>query len=319
VTAASLIGFGLALAVTTLVASGLLLGLFAGVHAWLGRRGDAAVQHAGTWALVGPVVLGLLVAGALIVRSLLVVGAGGPDHCQEHPQHLHLCVAHGLWSSSPLAVGLLAGYGVAVVVRLGLLGWRRARARVAIATLRLVAAERERGLALVPSGRVFVFVADRVVYASTAAWDVLSVEERQAVLAHEQAHVERRDARRLLLLEIAAAFTIPWLAPRAIAAWRAAGEHLCDRAASDRLGDPVPVASALVTLARRATPSPGLAFIDGSRSSVVARVEAVLAPAPRARSQVRFFAFAAAGIAALVIILLDPLHHALETLLGLVG
>jgi hypothetical protein len=110
----------------------------------------------------------------------------------------------------------------------------------------------------------------------------------------------------------------PVLARRALVMWRSATERVCDGRAAAEV-DAAAVASALVALARVGNaPAVGVAF--ASPAGVVERVEALLAPLPTGELMARriarglWLSLTACALAAALFA--DPLHHALETLLG---
>ena len=124
----------------------------------------------------------------------------------------------------------------------------------------------------------------------------------------------------VVLLGTAAALGAPVVARHALAAWEHASERLCDHRAADAVGDATAVASALVKLSRAGgAPIAGAASF-GSGCSVEERVRALLAapePGERSAGSLRRAALLSLALALpLLAALSDPLHHALETLLG---
>ena len=113
-----------------------------------------------------------------------------------------------------------------------------------------------------------------------------SAEELQAVLAHEQGHIDRRDNLRRLLLS-ASPDMLAWLpaSSRMVAAWRTAAEEAADDDAA-RAGahGRTSLASALVKVARlasgrpAATPMPASALFSGD--DLDRRVRRLLEPGP---------------------------------------
>jgi len=111
-----------------------------------------------------------------------------------------------------------------------------------------------------------------------ATWDELSSDQRDALLAHELAHVRRLDwmwnglqclAEALLWFHPA----VHWLSRRA----REDREHACDDLAVATCGDPIALAEALAALARQHAPRLALGARGGS---LVQRVARLLADAP---------------------------------------
>ncbi len=314
-----MIGFALVLVLTTAALS--LLAAFAVRVAGsaLHRFGPHAERRAVELAAVLPVVLGIAVVGALLVRAY-----AGADHCQVHDHHAHLCLVHGAeWGARAWVVAVVAAAGAIVLARLGLLAFRHLRGRRALQQLRGTAMTVD-GVEIVESPRAFCFVAGLGrprVYASTAAWRGLAEDERSAVLAHERSHVAHRDLWRRFGIELLLTFAAPLVATPMIRRWAGATERLRDVDAAHTLGDAEPVARALVRLCRldliAATPSFQFA---PERHELNDRVNALLTVAPTGhRAAVRLgwsLVVGAVAFAALAAVQVEPLHHALETLLG---
>jgi Zn-dependent protease with chaperone function len=112
------------------------------------------------------------------------------------------------------------------------------------------------------------------VVVSTGMLELLEYDERQAMLAHERAHLRHHHHRLITATEVAAAM-LPPLRPAA-ARVRFATERWADRDAAVEVGDPYIVARAIgrAALARTATPVPALAL---SGSDVAARIDALMA------------------------------------------
>src|SRR5690606_1504516 len=105
----------------------------------------------------------------------------------------------------------------------------------------------------------------------------LPSEELAAVVAHERAHLERRDAPRKPVVRPAAVAHVPSVRRALLADLDLAVEQACDERAALRVGR-LEVARALIAVERlmqRRASLPALAFAG---SNLVARVEALLAP-----------------------------------------
>ena len=322
----SLVGFALAGVVTAWVASALLSAAVLAGRRRLRRLGPGAERTAATQALVLPLVLGGSVILALALQKILPLLAGGQDHCAAHPHHLHLCLVHGgSWARETWAVVALAGAGVlvagAAVVRAGRL---LAAGRVLRGVRRNSRAlDAERRLYLSPSDLPFSFVAGLLrpsVYVASCIWERLDDAERAAMVAHERAHAERGDVWKRSVLDLFALLGAPFLAAQVRDLWLAATERLRDADAAAVLGDPAPVASALVRVARlqSAQPVGSAAFVSGPEA-LSDRVESVLASSGGGRAP-RWMPAAGLALVAFVLTLSvgfsDPLHHLLESLLG---
>ena len=314
-----MIGFALVFALVVAALSALAL-LALEVVARRGGRRDAPIgQRAVELAAGAP-----LVGGVVLVLALIAHGYSGDDHCSTHDHHAHLCVMHGGdWTGIPWVMVVIAAGAAGLVARLGVLVGRHVRAARAIASLRRVSVT-VGDVRLVESPDAFCFVAGLWrprIYASTAAWHGLADDERAAMLAHERGHVAHGDVARRLAIELAASFAAPLLPGRLVRRWAQAIEHERDRDAVQVIGDPEPVARAMVRMCRlqRGAVSPGLAFVAGA-DELSGRVEALLAsgagPARAGRARSGLVLALAFAVAALAFTQVDALHHALETLLG---
>ncbi len=313
----SLVGFGvLAVLLMTMfsLASAAVVALARGP---LRRAGAAAERRAAAWALVGPIGLSFTIVVLLAAR-----GSGGIDHCIDHRHHAHLCLVHGAeWLERPWAVALAIGSAITMLLRFGVVTLRHARTKLAIARVRKVA-QLDGDVRIARSDRSFAFVAgwrSPEVFVSSRAWEVLSPDERQAVLAHEQAHVANGDLWLRIVLDVAGVFTAPlvgtWLHER----WADASERLCDVRAAERT-DRETVASALVQLARAGTPQLLPSGFTPAAEALDRRVRGVLRGGPTGELAAHRFAMIGGalslGLVAIVAAFAPALHHALETLLG---
>jgi Zn-dependent protease with chaperone function len=158
------------------------------------------------------------------------------------------------------------------------------------------------------------------VFVSSRVWSSLPVDERNAVIAHEHAHMQHGDLAKRFLLESLLLFAAPFAAERIRSVWLQAGERLCDAHAAAET-DAETVAKAMVSMCKlgssQATPS--FAFTPATKE-LAGRIEAVLNGGPLGEraavlllrtALVMCALLAIAGVAAA-----EPLHHAYETLLG---
>lgn len=257
---------------------------------------------------------------AVLVSFLPAIGIGH-DHCLSHGRHHpHLCVDH--ISGAP-GVALIA---IAAVMALRLGG---ATARLAIALRSSKRAARsfaqmseKRDTALVyPSDepRAFVLGAFRPRIHLSRGLVALGDDVVEPVLAHEHVHVRRRDLLWRALYPVIAAGHLPKVSVEIRSRLFAAQEMAADVEAAARLpGGRLRIAEALVILSRLATvSSQELSFTHGD---VETRVRALLED--RAACSPWLTPWLAAG--ALVLLLSiglshDLVHHALETLLGVLS
>jgi len=178
-----------------------------------------------------------------------------------------------------LGLGVL---GVAVITRAAQSMVRRARGcRRALRMLKFVGEVRlrETSVILIAGAHVQAFCAGLVrpkVYLTVAARDALTGPQLEAVIAHEAHHARRRDPLRVLLLTALAdaLFFMPALR-RLRRRYEELAELAADEAAVAAVGDPSPLAAAL------------LRFAEGHAPGVVGiapdRVDHLLGGAPRWR------------------------------------
>jgi hypothetical protein len=118
------------------------------------------------------------------------------------------------------------------------------------------------------------------VYVTTGLREQLSARDLQAVLAHEAAHVRRRDTLTAAVLTLFYTL-LPVPGTRLLLReWRRAAERACDREAAREVGNPCDVAAALVRVARLAAQAPtrlpnGACFAEWGED-IEGRVQALL-------------------------------------------
>ncbi len=328
----SILGFALVVPITAW-SVGLALAAVARRVAAAPLPPEAAARAIVRGMLAGPLV-GVLVTGALIAHAALGALLGWSDHCLEHGGgHLHLCFRHGdgwvdrasfavvltgaaLWASWPPLRLAIERHRV-----------RRALATVHAASRRAAEASDDLDVRLTEGVGPHLFLTCEpvpVLYVAADLWRSLTDEERRAVMAHERAHLDRRDFVWQARLGRITGTLPPGLGAAWLRRWAAEAERACDARAALEVGAPV-VASALVTVARHlqgatgATPAGALAF---GESSVERRVLSLLAantpvrrPRPARPGPHRALGWGLAAVVALVAGV-DALHHLFETVLG---
>jgi len=241
-----------------------------GAVAWLGdrllRRVGPQAQHR-VWgaALLAGVALPLLPLGAFTsyFSHADATAAGGAVAVTYHM----VAEATARWTLTPWLSGILAGAYVLIVLfsmaRL-LWRWRRTGAMVRKSTLLSLNA-REHGLVESAARRLGVMPPEVRCSAETRGPVVLGLrramllvpegffaenEDTPAGLAHECAHIARRDFGKNLLYECVAAVVayhpVSWMMRRRIAETR---ELVCDERAADAMGDRPEYAASLLRLA----------------------------------------------------------------------
>jgi Zn-dependent protease with chaperone function len=269
-------------------------------------------------AAMAPVLLPSSVVLLCALPGLLGALTGAGDHCTGHGDHPHFCPVHATLPLTPLLALGLASFAALLalfVVRAGEVARALARERRWL--------ERRRTGTLAPgvkllSGETPIALtcglAAPEIWIAQSLLDGLEAPDRAVVLAHERAHVERRDPARFLAAELASRLHLPRVRERLLGALRLAAEQTCDARAAESVGDGLQVASTLLRVERLMQRAPaagafGAALLDASLS---ARIEALIAaPAPgKARSPRRpawpwLLAAGALGLAA-------PVHHLAE-------
>lgn len=270
------------------------------------------------------------VVPTLLVLACLEPGLAGlvgwhPDHCLSHAGHVHICVVHAMAPLHAPEVAALLLVGALLAWVLGRSARELVRTRRYVAALRSVArAGLGPGVRIVASERPFSLAAGLVrpeIWVSSALVDALPQDELEAVLAHERAHLERRDP---LRRAAAATLSFPlWPSVRrsVLSELVLASEQACDEAAGRRLGDRLRVAEGILAVERltgavmSSTP-PGLPAFGGC--AVSRRVQSLVEAEPAAPA-LRAACWAAFVLAAAALVFsADPLHHVTEHWLRLV-
>jgi Zn-dependent protease with chaperone function len=322
---ASLVAFALVFLGATLWLSALLGAQVLAFERSLGRMGPWVARRAAAAALILPPLLSLGLVAVLLADSARALWTGA-DHCLHHDHHLHLCLAHGAaWASRPWALALVAAASTFVLVRGGLSAWAHSQAQLSAGRLRNLGDPLGfPGCYLVPSRERFAFTAgilSPTVLISSAAWEALEPEERDAVVAHELGHVAHGDLWQRAALGFLASLGVPFLVNRLLSMWSLATERICDRRAALAVGRPSIVASAMLALAWSSPPRLAPAgAVFAAAHHVPSRVRAVLAEGPDGATHAKFLLWCLCGTTAAVItvfvLFAEPLHHALETILG---
>jgi len=247
------------------------------------------------------------------------------DHCLQHGHHLHICIIHG--PSLHAGVALLGTAALAAWAgRSGL--WLR-RLLYAAHDVR----ELERLGKVTSAAFVVIEVpgASRLCHAvgafrrrillSQQLSGALSADALRCALAHESAHLSRRDPLANVILSLAGLFVLPIVARSFQRAYRVAAEQACDDEAAASAGDGLRVAEALLAVAalQHAAPQPVPgAMLGFGQHSLQTRVERLLSlGAQRPRAAYALVTAAIVSVAALLLALLQAtaLHHAVETAL----
>jgi Zn-dependent protease with chaperone function len=266
-----------------------------------------------------------MVAAAAAPSVASVLGFG-PDHCLGHEHHLHICFLH---SSGPRpALAALGAFALAVwiyrlaslirgAVRLG--STSRHLERFAWAARASFPVLRVPGSTLCHATGLF----RRRILLSAELADRLSSDQLASALAHEEAHLQRRDPLASFLLAVATLFVWPGVAQRLRRLHRQAAEEACDAAAAKVMGDGAVVAGALVEVAalqRELGPGARFAAPAFGTHALEIRVAALLEDRAVSQSSSSRWGWLAlvttAAFVALAYRQAEWLHHSTETVLG---
>ncbi|MEN9577483.1 MAG: hypothetical protein RJA70_492 [Pseudomonadota bacterium] len=280
-------------------------------------------------ALVGLAALPVLTALALVfavsLPSIIALIVPGLDHCAEHDHgHAHLCFIHlpkvGIHLGLMLGLLFLLSYAV---LRALFAASSIARALRVVASLARTSEQRpELGISLIESSLPVCLAAGLLrprVLVSRGLFNSLTRTERAVVIAHEQAHVRRRDAFVACLVRAFAVVHLPQVACWLVNEVEIAAEQACDEAAALAVGDRLAVAAAILRVERAlqggaSAPSTQVAAAFGARA-VTRRVEALLSD-PTPPQSLRALTVAASVALGSVLLLATELHHLTESVLS---
>ncbi len=285
-----------------------------------------ASRHRGLMVLaLGPVAIACALLASALLPSMLSLLDLSFDHCSRHDDgHAHLCLIH-LPRASASGVGwLLASLPIACFAA-GCIDDIAAVARGRRLVCKMTAAARttvdERYLELPLERPLCVTVGllrPRIVVSTGF---LRSTEDAvvDTALAHETAHVRRRDALFRLVARTATLFHLPPVRRQLLAALETAAEQACDEHAAKTPDDRLRVAEAIIQVERMlSTNVPGqqtLLGVSFARNAVAQRVESLLAPPAISRSSALLVLPLFALIATLLLTS-DHVHHLTESLLS---
>lgn len=284
--------------------------------ATLGPRTRADVISA---ILALPLLLALVVPLLCLLPSAAAMIAPSVDHCaHHHDDHAHLCLAHPPSGAGSASGWVLLALGAATLAVGGGAIARRARADERVIGALQSIAKPAAGVLTIATHEPLCFttglIAPRVLV-STGLLDGLDAASLEVALAHERAHVRRRDPLRKLLAHLLGALHAPAARRELLRALDLACEQACDDEAARAIEDRLGVARALVVVARRVERAFTTPTVLGSGAAVAhveARVAALLSdPLPEVAWS-WWWALACAAILPLSFLL----HHVTESLLA---
>lgn len=271
--------------------------------------------------LLSPAFMRLLLAFFGLMPSWMDSHEIATEHCSSHTNGIaHLCwfdpIVHlsgAVWMSGISVLTSVILFNAYKGIHLLIKHWHFQT------TLRLIGQpDRRRGVFRIASDHFFVFSSGLFTpyaFISSRLMAQLSPKQLDVVLAHEQAHCQRRDVLRRLFLSLAALFHFPGPRRQLLADLELAHEQICDVAAVQKVGDRLFVAETIVDIARKLnTPFPkqdiGVIAFNGSHIDI--RIQQLLEqPKPVNRNTVFFSSLLFFIFFSCVLALAMPLHHLL--------
>jgi Zn-dependent protease with chaperone function len=275
-----------------------------------------------------PAILTFVVLFAALLPSLLQLMGFESDHCLGHTDgHRHFCVIHRPTVLDSPSLDLIAFMFLLLIVLISarvVMDILQARQfRKALGAWRLV--DRDGAVSIMDTDLPLAFTSGifrpRIVL-STGLLQTLSDEERVLLIAHEKAHIERRDSLKSLLARSLSLAHLPWVRKALLAQFHLACEQACDEAAVRRSDSPHKMAELLVKIERLyqshfPAHAPLVFNVLGHKGSTLpARIHALLSPGVATQFP-RVVTIAALGIGLLAIVGHDFLHDWLEHVLNI--
>jgi Zn-dependent protease with chaperone function len=198
----------------------------------------------------GPAALAFAVVMAAAAPSLASAFGLAPDHCTTHSHHVHLCIVHSAGLRPVLATA--GAFSLAVFIfRAWSLARRLIDSHLSIRALEVLGTQ-SRGefpIVRVPGSPSLCHATGifrlRILLSAELAQS-MTPDELRAALAHEAAHLRRRDPAALLMLSLSGLFAPPLVARMLARPFQEAAEQACDTEAACAVGDAPLVAAALV-------------------------------------------------------------------------
>lgn len=237
-----------AVAIATLASIGVAVGWMA-FRPLAVRSPTARAEAAFTFAIL-PALLAVAGTAAAGLPPILAALGLAKDHCTHHLHHLHLCLIHSAGLRPALAT--IGAFSIAAfVVRTAALVHAQLEMKRTIDGLVRLASVTADLLEVPGEPRlchaIGLFRGRILLSRSMRAH--LGPDHLRSALAHETAHLRRRDPLANLLLSIAGLFQVPGLSTMFSRAYRNAAEEACDDHAALIVGDRSLVAEALVSVA----------------------------------------------------------------------
>ncbi len=274
------------------------------------------------WSLA-PTLVGVVFTLLSFVPSFLSLMGIVQDDCTVHDAHFHLCLIHPpLPLDSMMSWVLVAFLGIFFVVAtfffmLGLVRALKFRKILMLTSyqharfdVRVVESKKPLAIA-VGFYHMRVFISDYLLQS-------LSPRQLDVVLAHEQAHLNRKDALWHLVGYVFSFAHMPWLRTRLLSDMNLASEQACDEVAASKTGDRLYVANTIVFLERLFSKQqvPAHAFsIMGS--NIQQRVESLLRAPVVHHPSYTFYMTTIISLLIFSLTSVSEFHHQIEHILEL--
>ena len=271
--------------------------------------------------LLSPIFIAVALSLSGLLFSWMESHEMATEHCSSHNNSMaHLCwfdpvvhISDYLWVGGMSLMALVIVFNAYKGINLMLKQWRFQN------TLRAISEQQAHSNVFrIASEHFFVFSSGLLspqAFISSHLLEQLSAEELDVVLAHEQAHCQRRDVLRRLLLSFAGLFHLPTTRQTLLNDLELAHEQICDNAAVQKVGNKVLVAETIIKVARQLqllTPhsKKGIASFDGSHIDI--RIQQLLEQPKPVNPYVLFFSTAFFILIIYSALMLTmPLHHLL--------
>jgi len=270
--------------------------------------------------LLSPIFIAVALSLSGVLFSWMENHEMATEHCISHNNSMaHLCwfdpvvhISDYLWIGGMCLMALVIVFNAYKGINLLLKQWRFQH------TLRALSEQQENNVFRIASEHFFVFSSGLFspqAYISSQLLEQLSAEELDVVLAHEQAHCQRRDVLRRLLLGFAGLFHLPTTRQHLLNDLELAHEQICDNAAVQKVANRLLVAETIIKVARqlqllRPHSGMGIASFDGSHIDI--RIQQLLEQPKPANVYILFFSTVILSlIMCSALMLTMPLHHLL--------
>ncbi len=270
--------------------------------------------------LLSPIVIAVVLSLSGVLFSWMESHEMATEHCSSHNNSMaHLCwfdpvvhISDYLWIGGMCLMVLMIVFNAYKGIILIL------KHRHFQSTLHAVSKQQENNVFRIASEHFFVFSSGLLspqAFISSQLFEQLSAEELNVVLAHEQAHCQRRDVLRRLMLGFAGLFHLPAIRQHLLNDLELAHEQICDNAAVEKVANRLLVAETIIKVARQLqllTPHSklGIASFDGCHIDI--RIQQLLVQPKPVNAYLLFITTILLSlIICSALMLTMPLHHLL--------